>query len=160
MSLMCKIAPGCEKTEGLCKHEKIMLAIAVIAGIALLVFAFAGCGSDGLYGNGGGGTTGVAEILECSGVTPSQDVVMKNIAFNPSTVTISAGQVVRWSNNDSVSHTVTSGIPGDANAGKDFDTGLIGNRVSKCIKFNTPGTYSYFCRPHSATMRDAKVIVE
>lgn len=161
MSLMCKIAPGCEKTKGLCKHEKIMLTIAIIAGIALLVFAFAGCGSDGLYGDGGngGGGTGLAEIVECSGITPSAAVVMQNIACNPSTVTISAGQVVRWTNNDSVSHTVTSGTPGDANAGKDFDIGLIGNGVSKCIKFNAQGTYTYFCRPHSATMRDAQVIV-
>jgi hypothetical protein len=42
MSIMCKLAPGCEKTTGLCMHEKIMLTIAIIAGVALLVFAFAG----------------------------------------------------------------------------------------------------------------------
>ncbi len=163
MALMCKLTEECKKTTGMCKHEKFMLGLAIIATITLLVFAFAGCGSDGLYGdggNGGGGGTGVAEIVECSGVTPSADVTMQNIAFNPSTVTISAGQVVRWTNNDSVSHTVTSGTPGDANAGKNFDTGLIGNGGSKCIKFNTAGIYTYFCKPHSATMRDAKVIVQ
>lgn len=163
MSILCKIAPESEKKDGLCAHEKIMFAMPIIAGIALLVFSFASCGSDGLYGdggNGGGDGTGAAEIVECSGITPSADVVMQNISFNPSSVTISAGQIVRWTNNDSVSHTVTSGTPGDANAGKDFDTGLIGNGVSKCIKFNTIGTHTYFCRPHSATMRDAKVIVQ
>lgn len=126
--------------------------------VSLLI---AGCGSDGLYGDGdNGGGTGVAQIVDCAGVSPSADIIMQNIAFNPSSVTISAGGVVRWTNNDNVSHTVTSGSPGDANAGKDFDSGLIGNGVSKCIKFNRPGTYTYFCRPHSASMRDAEVVVQ
>jgi hypothetical protein len=55
---MCKIAPGCEKTEGLCTHEKIMLTVSIIAGIALLIFAFTGCGGNGGYGGGGGGGSG------------------------------------------------------------------------------------------------------
>lgn len=163
MSLMCKIAPGCEKTDGMCKHEKIMLAMAIIVGIALLVFAFAGCGSDGgLYGdggNGGGGGTAVVSV-DCAGVTTAQEVSIIDYQFSPASVTISANNVVRWTNNGNVSHTVTSGVPGTAEAGQEFDTGLISPGSTKCLKFTMVGTYTYFCRPHSNVMRDAKVIVQ
>lgn len=107
---------------------------------------------------------------------PGADVVVTvdNVAFidpdgnqnQNSTVTISVGQTVGWSNEDNVAHTVTSGegiggndgdgLPEGADA---FDMQLgIGEEVT--ITFDVAGTYTYFCGVHPSQMFDATIIVE
>jgi plastocyanin len=64
----------------------------------------------------------------------------KNFAFDPKTVTIKVGQTVTWTNQDSVTHTVT----GDG--GIDSDDLSKGKSYSKT--FDTEGTFDYHCSPH------------
>ena len=45
-------------------------------------------------------------------------------AYSPNPVNVKVGQKVKWTNNDSVQHTITSGAPGSADSGKEFDSGL------------------------------------
>ena len=71
----------------------------------------------------------------------SDTVVVRNFAFGPKTITISAGQSVTWTNNDAVDHTATS----DEGT---WDTGVIARGESKSITFAVPGTYTYHCTPH------------
>lgn len=87
------------------------------------------------------------------------DVRMQNLAFSPATVTIKAGESVRWTNYDFVLHTATSGNPGDADAGSIFDTGNVPLGQSRTVQFNETGDFVYFCRHHPTTMRGARVIV-
>ncbi len=68
-------------------------------------------------------------------------VEMRNIAFNPRTITITPGTTVVWVNQDPVAHTVT------ADDGS-FDSGLIQPGGSYQRTFQQPGTYPYYCRPH------------
>ncbi len=86
-------------------------------------------------------------------------MAMKNLAFSPSQVTIKVGESVRWTNDDSVLHTATSGNPGDADAGSVFDTGVIAHGQSVKIQFNNAGDFVYFCRHHPTIMFGATVTV-
>lgn len=69
------------------------------------------------------------------------DVNIKNFAFSPNNVTIKTGQTVRWTNQDSAPHTVTS------DDGK-FDSGQLANGKSFTFAFTVPGTYTYHCGNH------------
>ncbi len=87
-------------------------------------------------------------------------VTTRNMTFSPQSVTIQAGQKVRWLNNDNTIHTVVSGAPGDANAGSLFDSGNLLPNQSFEHTFNDKGTFVYFCRVHSTMMFGATVVVQ
>lgn len=91
-----------------------------------------------------------------SGVT---DVAIRNMAFSPASITIEVNESVRWTNQDFVPHSATSGDPGDADAGEAFETGDLGLGDSATITFNEPGEYVYFCRWHPTEMRGARISV-
>jgi len=69
------------------------------------------------------------------------DVTIKNMAFNPAQITVSAGTTVRWTNQDSITHTVT------ADNGQ-FSSGNLTSGDSYQFTFTTPGTYAYHCSIH------------
>jgi plastocyanin len=100
------------------------------------------------------------DVVSCTGVTPNAEVQMKNIAFDPPSVTISMGQIVRWTNMDSVPHTVTSGQPGAPDAGKIFDSGNLNQNDTYCLRFNIKKTYQYYCKVHPTTMNNGMVTVQ
>ena|ERR671937_375183 len=74
-------------------------------------------------------------------------VTVKGFAFSPATLEVTKGTVVTFTNNDSTTHTVTSG----ANRTKDgkFDKQLSGS-TEDSITFDTAGTFEYFCNIHSS----------
>jgi len=77
-------------------------------------------------------------------VTPpaSNTVTIQSMAFSPSTITITAGSTVKWTNNDAIAHTVTS------NTGA-FDSGNMAAGATYSYTFSTAGTYNYHCTYHS-----------
>jgi LysM repeat protein len=77
-------------------------------------------------------------------------VVMQNIAYNPPALTISVGQTVLWENMDTVSHTVSSGTPG--NLDNKFRSSTLPPGQTFSFQFTTAGTYPYFCEIHGASM--------
>lgn len=74
-------------------------------------------------------------------VDTQQVVIIKNMAFHPSTLTVKAGAHVVWQNEDTVEHSATS----DTNQ---FDTGLMSGSEKADLVFKTPGTYTYHCSKH------------
>jgi len=74
----------------------------------------------------------------------------KNFAFEPKTVTIKVGQTVTWTNQDSVTHTVT----GDGG----IDSGDLSKGKSYSKTFDTAGTFNYHCSIHPSMT--GQVIVE
>jgi plastocyanin len=86
-----------------------------------------------------------------AGAAPTT-VAIKDFKFEPKAVTVSKGQSVRWENGDAFLHTVTSGdTSGETNApdGR-FDKGLPDSGTSASVRFDEPGTYSYYCKQHNA----------
>lgn len=69
-----------------------------------------------------------------------------NYSFNPSNVTVKVGTTVRWTNFDSVGHTITFG--GHDGMGSGMDSGLMGHMGSFRMAFTEPGVYQYHCDPH------------
>jgi plastocyanin len=77
--------------------------------------------------------------------------------YNPSPITINVNDTIKWINNDTESHTVTSGLGGGMasaatnSKGKPnglFDSGLFKPDSSYSLKFNKSGTFNYFCTIH------------
>lgn len=78
------------------------------------------------------------------GTPTSHNVNIQNFAFSPSTLTISAGDTVIWTNGDSTSHTVTS------DSGSELGSSSLANGASYSHTFNAAGTYSYHCSIHTS----------
>ncbi|GBC74116.1 Amicyanin [archaeon HR05] len=77
--------------------------------------------------------------------------------YIPTNLKITVGDTVTWINNDTVTHTVTSGkgvsryegITGKLGvADGKFDSGLIERGERWSYKFDEPGTFTYFCTIH------------
>lgn len=77
-------------------------------------------------------------------------VEIRRFAFSPEEVTIEVGETVEWHNGDLAPHTATSD---DGN----WDTGTLAKGDHTQIRFDQPGTYTYFCAFHPHMV--GKVIV-
>lgn len=69
------------------------------------------------------------------------DVFIQGMAFSPSTITVTAGTVVTWTNKDAVTHNVTSNPAL-------FSSGAMADGVTYSFTFASPGTYTYKCTIH------------
>ena len=98
-----------------------------------------------------GGVTTTAGVSTTTGGAGGAQVVMKNFAFAPASVTIKAGDSVTWTNQDGTTHTV-NGDNGE------FTSGNIASGATFTFKFDKAGTYSYHCSIHP-TMK-ATVVVQ
>ena len=68
--------------------------------------------------------------------------------YIPGSIIIQSGDKVRWINSDVEVHTVTSGLEGSADSGKQFDSELLNANQTFEHTFNKPGTYNYYCTVH------------
>ncbi len=71
-----------------------------------------------------------------------KEVQMQNMAFSPSSITISVNTTVTWTNKDNVDHNVTS------SSGL-FSSGTIKSGGTYSHEFTSMGTYNYSCTLHS-----------
>ncbi len=73
-------------------------------------------------------------------------------AFSPQTLTIAAGESVRWVNTDDVFHTTTSrdGL---------WDGTLGSKDVMFEHTFTEPGTFEYRCNPHASFMTGSITVI-
>jgi plastocyanin len=71
----------------------------------------------------------------------SPEVAIKGFAFSPATLTIKVGTTVKWTNQDSVAHTVTS----DTGL---FDSGDLAAGDTFIFTFTQAGTFAYHCTMH------------
>jgi plastocyanin len=95
---------------------------------------------------GSGTPAGSATSTQAAGST----VEIKNFAFNPTSLTVSAGTTVTWTNNDAVAHTVTA-------SDGSFDSGNLAPGDSWSHTFTAAGSFDYRCNYHPDML--AKVIV-
>ena len=76
------------------------------------------------------------------GASAAVTVDIKNLTFNPDPVTAKVGDVIAWTNSDTVKHTAS--LDDGTCETEDLATGVTGALV-----FNAPGTYPYHCDIHS-----------
>jgi plastocyanin len=141
--------------------------LGLLIACVVLALVAAGCGGDdnddgGSGGGGGGGNADQpAPTAEDNGGTSAggggggtgagTQVTMKDIKFNPGSVTVKPGGKVTWTNDDSVGHDVTSdtfesGSPGGIDGGSTFSH-----------VFKKAGTYKYVCTVHPGMEGTVKV---
>jgi plastocyanin len=85
-------------------------------------------------------------------VSKVSTVIINQFKYQPDTLTVNAGDVVEWKNDDIVPHTAT------AVDKKAFGSGRIVKGLSWRFTANTKGTFDYLCTLHP-NMK-AKLIVQ
>ena len=86
---------------------------------------------------------GMISLPEGSGVPGCDDT---NECYIPYHVTVSAGEEITWSNDDSAAHTVTSGLPGAPDGIFDSSLFMAGGTFS--VTLDDAGEYPYYCVVH------------
>ncbi len=129
--------------------------LALLLACLALGLVFAACGDDDDSDSGGGSAT-TEEPADSGGDSGSgggsgAEVGMENIQFTPNEITVSAGDTITFTNDESVPHDVektsgpgpafSSGPQGGMNEGDTFE-----------LKLDEPGTYEYVCRVHAPGM--------
>ena len=79
-------------------------------------------------------------------IVPNASLQGSTIFYDPSPAKIANGTKVIWTNDDRTPHTVTSGVPTEAN--NLFDSGVLFSRDSFSHNFNEEGTFPYYCILH------------
>lgn len=143
------------------------IAVAVFAALATLQ-----CGGSG------GGASGGARVADAISPAPNSAAVtvqarIAQYKFIPETIHVAVGQVVRWTNEDNVGHTVTftaadtgpkkpitsrAQIMGLNRPAQLYSSRLFNQNESWAAKFDRPGRYAYICDPHP--YMKAVVVVE
>lgn len=83
-------------------------------------------------------------------------ITVKTFAFAPKTLEIATGTTVTWTNADDIEHTVTSGAPDRPDSA--FDHALAAKGATARVRFDTAGTWSYFCKRHSFMRGEIRVV--
>eukprot|EP00228_Micromonas_bravo_P007335 CAMPEP_0203000646 /NCGR_PEP_ID=MMETSP1401-20130829/52_1 /ASSEMBLY_ACC=CAM_ASM_000894 /TAXON_ID=38833 /ORGANISM="Micromonas pusilla, Strain CCAC1681" /LENGTH=152 /DNA_ID=CAMNT_0049742099 /DNA_START=78 /DNA_END=536 /DNA_ORIENTATION=- len=86
------------------------------------------------------------------------------LGFFPNKITVAKGETVEFVNNKAFPHNVVfdednvpSGVNADAISHEDYLNGP-GEKVTN--KFDTPGTYGYYCEPHQGAGMQGTIIVQ
>jgi plastocyanin len=133
-------------------------SVTVLAAAALLTAGLAGCSSSSADSSSGTQTAGGAKGTR---------IALSQLMFMPAATTIKVGTTLTWTNNESISHTVTSGQA----TGVDKSTtlrsgekpdGLFDKQLPKkgdsfSYTFTKVGTFSYYCDIHKGM--NATVVV-
>jgi plastocyanin len=94
-------------------------------------------------------------------LVPQPSDAERPFVFEPETLTVPAGTTVRWVNAADVFHTVTFADSRDVRVPNGtFDQSLASAGQAVERRFDQPGTFFYFCQPHSTFMAGTIVVTE
>ena len=110
----------------------ILVFFVIFSSIMIIPTAFADHPTASVSAPAGTSVPGCEETNEC---------------YIPYEVTVDVGGEVTWTNDDSAAHTVTAGNAADGLSGE-FDSGLFMAGATFTHKFESVGTYDYFCMVH------------
>ena len=133
-------------TSTLRRHQKsFLLAVGgVVAAVAIVLASVGLGGGKSAAGNGMAGMAMAAQAGNTGGASTAvatDSVAIKNLAFSPATVTVTAGSTVVWTNDDSIQHDITFNGGGIA-------SGVLNHNDTFSHTFPTAGTYHYICSIH------------
>ena len=161
------------------KSGILIVAVLILAVIAGGVYFFWQNSSNSSAPNQATGTNGNPNPVSTEGQTSGEeaatpeaaagnpvslDVQISGYSFSPSTLTISVGDSVTWTNMDSAPHTVTSdsgseldsGTLSGSSSGGYYSSSTVGGSYSHT--FATAGTYAYHCGIHASM--EGTIVVE
>lgn len=113
---------------------KKSISVAVLLLLALALVGLVGCTA------GGGGSSSSNDQPHAGGASAGGNAVtIQNFSFDPSSLTVKAGDTVTWTNKDSATHTVT---------GTNWQSGPLASGATYSHKFDAAGSYDYHCSIH------------
>src|SRR4029079_14242296 len=74
-------------------------------------------------------------------VEAAPQVMVDNFSFTPASTSIAAGTTITWTNHDDVPHKIVS-------TEEKFKSPVLDTDEKFSYRFDTPGTYPYFCSLH------------
>jgi plastocyanin len=83
----------------------------------------------------------------------SNIVLIQGFKFVPNSLTIKTGASVTWKNEDTASHSIVF------SSGNAANSSLLASGEEYNYKFDTPGSYSYYCGPHNS-MKGEIIVLE
>lgn len=119
-------------------------SIAVVVGIGL-VLALSGCGNGPpeVAGAGGGGGAPIGKAAPTGLGTAAKTVsATSDLKFDPTSVTVKAGDVIQWTDTGSVPHNVTF------DSYPDLTSQNMAQGDTWQVKITVAGTYAYHCTIH------------
>ena len=126
-------------------HAKSRLMFCLACVVLLIVSCMAaGCSSS---------QAPPATAAPTTSATGGNTVIIKNFAFDPSSLTVKSGTVVTWTNQDGASHTIVS----DTGSPVAFSSDSLSSGASYSFTFTQPGTYTYHCSIHP-TMKGTIIV--
>jgi plastocyanin len=133
-------------TSTLRRHQKSVLFTVggVVAAGAILLATVGLGGGKSAAGNGMAGMPMAAQAGNApaaSTAVATDSVSIKNFAFSPATVTVTAGSTVVWTNDDSIQHDITFN-------GGSIVSNVLNHNDTFSHTFPTAGTYHYICSIH------------
>ncbi len=75
--------------------------------------------------------------------------------FRPGQAEVAKGTAVTWTNQDDITHTVTSGTPEHLDGR--FAARLAGKGATATVEFKESGVYPYFCERHPSMRGEIRV---
>ena len=87
-----------------------------------------------------GCATGITLEMVFAGVDTAA-VKIDNFSFTPQRVTVKAGTLVTWTNQDDIPHTIMATT-------RQFKSKALDTDDKFSLMFATPGSYDYFCSLH------------
>jgi len=128
-------------------NTKRLRARAGLLVVLAVVLSNCGGGGSGLSYSYGGGTpaSSTVQVVACpAGGTTDISIVDLATGFSPAGVTVPVDTTVKWTNADSIQHTVTSStVPLNGT----FDA-TLNPGISVCLKFTVAGAFNYHCSIH------------
>lgn len=112
----------------------------LIVGLAVVAVLGAACGGDDEGPSGGGGGSVALTAVD--------------FAFDPTSLSVGAGNTIEFTNEDDTEHNFTSE---DAGLDEDADPG---SSVSISLADVEPGSYEFFCEYHPDTMTGTLEVTE
>ena len=93
--------------------------------------------------------------------TTGPQVHFVTLAVDTPLLAVTSGDVVTWTNTDTMRHTVTAGAPGAEQpaASGGFTSGEIAPTTQWAYRFCNARTVIYFCATHPNQMRDYRIVV-
>ena len=125
------------------KSMSISAAVFIMVAMAVIY----SCGSSSPNMNTAASSSS-AKFVTCPAVPAALVSITTSPAFAPASTSIAVNGIVRWTNNDSIDHTVTSGTGAPPAFDGKFDSGHIASNGTVCVQFLVAGTYPYFCNIH------------
>jgi len=85
----------------------------------------------------------------------AQGVTVQTFQFKPTSIEVPAGSQVSFTNEDDITHTITSGAP--ENPDGKFSHRLEGKGATATVDLTKPGVYPYFCERHRSMRGEIRV---